>query len=721
MNVSTSPGESPVRLGILLVHGIGEQRRSDTLVNWLDTLIATINTGTKHRVSATVECADLAPPGSGNESAQAIVRIRGEGIDERWIVVEGWWAEAFIAPPFSQLVGWSFRAIPWALAMHAAQGLHRSDDVTDARERFLRTVGGVARAIFLLLLAPFIILLLAGLTLIGLIPSDTLRTSIGRFQRKLAATAGDSLVLLESPVRSAAMCSAVMSAFGRLERICSAAHCTRRAVVAHSQGATVSLEALTQLSRRSASDVEPAGHDDARTSRTVFITFGAGINKLGAMRWLSTHRLADLQRDERTGAQKGRDEKARDDDAVIERDPVLAACLGLLAMAGVGFWFWRLLATGQMTVTELWVIPAVWLGGSAIVGTVIELMKRLIDHHGKRHPWLKRSATGIVMAIFLTFVIGGIVAAERTDAPVMPFVLAGVLAIMLILTLRLTLSRRLQDEIKSTIDRPSNVDHWSDFWATADPVPNGATRTKVPDCPIGTRIWNEASVLRDHTTYWQNLDGFVLPVVRILARAAQSRWCDALPPEHVNINERSRWRVGWLRATRWPVAVAIALAVLQRAEELERARGSAGDAMSTLGIGEWLGRIPHAWMEIGVLGGAALLSAWIAYSIVVIVWRAWVGAEQAALLEHNAPNGTTVGLYLFGSAVMLLFAAAVYIGRTDWPTFIADWQHATLADGAVLVFGIALWGCVIVWLVAKWFPPPTAVSPGIVAERETAR
>ena len=118
-----------VALGILLVHGIGEQRRGDTLVSWLEAIVATINRGTLGKVTASVESAALER--RGDSPAQAAVRIRGDGVDERWILVEGWWAEAFSAPSFSQLVGWSFRAIPGALAMHAAQRFHRSSMRTE--------------------------------------------------------------------------------------------------------------------------------------------------------------------------------------------------------------------------------------------------------------------------------------------------------------------------------------------------------------------------------------------------------------------------------------------------------------------------------------------------------------------------------------------------------------------------------------------------------------
>jgi hypothetical protein len=690
---SISNGDAPVTLGILLVHGIGEQRRGDTLVTWLDTIIATINRGTRRQASASVEWAELVgPEADSNSAAHAVVRITSNGMGERWVVVEGWWADAFIAPPFAQLVGWSFRAVPWALAMHAAQRFYHSSD-PDAGHRWLRRAGAVLQAVVLLFLAPFIILLLALLALVGLIPSDKLRTSIGRIQRTLAATAGDSLVFLESPVRSAAMCSAVMSAFAKLDTLCRAAGCTRRVVVAHSQGATVSLEALTQLARTSRTETR---QDRAGTPGLFFITLGAGINKLGALRWLSTHSgLTD-------------EKKKPEEETLIERDPVRAACLGLLAMAGLGFWFWHLIATQQLTWTQFWAIPAGGFAASVIVGLLVTLMLRMNDRYADAYPWFRKLSIAVVVTVFAGMAIGGVAASEWYNLAVMPFYFAVMLVIALIATLRLTLSNDIQERIKKTIAPPSNVTAWRDFWATADPVPNGATLTSDANSPVGTRIWNEGSVLGDHTAYWQNRDGFVLPVVRILAREAQSTWCDALPPEHRNIDRRSRWRVAWLRTTRWLVPAAIALAVLQRASELERARASAGDALISIGIGEWLARIPHAWVPITVLGGAALLAAWIAYQLVRAFWRAWVSAEQDVLLDHNPPEGATIGLYVFGAAVLLLLAGAVYVGRTDWSTFRADWNRAELGDAASLVAVVVIWSSVIVWAVSKWFPPPTA-------------
>jgi hypothetical protein len=320
----------------------------------------------------------------------------------------------------------------------------------------------------------------------------------------------------------------------------------------------------------------------------------------------------------------------------------------------------------------------------------------------------------VVFVIFLAIIIGGIAVAERTDAPVIPFFFVWIVGGVLIGTLRLTLARELQERIKETIQSPASVTDWRDFWATADPVPNGATRSKTKDRPIGTRIWNEGSLLRDHTRYWQNRDGFVLPVVRILAAAAGSAWCEALPPEHVNINERSRWRVAWLTGVRWLVPLVVMLAVVQRAAELDAIRAGIGNVLNEIGIGQWLTRLPHSLTTLIVRAGAPLLSAWIAYLILRAFWHAWVNEEQNQLLEHHPPSGITVGLRVFAAAVMLVAAAAFFTARTSWLVVKSEWQYADLSGAAILVIALVMSSQVLVWLLAKACPPPSVLpsQPG---------
>jgi hypothetical protein len=185
--------DRPISLAVLLVHGMGEQRRGNTLVTWLDAIVATISAATRNRVSAEVEWADLGKrsDANGNTPAHATIRIRDDGVDESWLVVEAWWAETFVVPSFAQLVAWSFRAIPWTIVMHAAQRYRRRGAEGEGLFRWLARGWAAAQVLVTLFLAPFIVLALALLLLVGLIRIGTVRTTVGRLQRTLAASAGD--------------------------------------------------------------------------------------------------------------------------------------------------------------------------------------------------------------------------------------------------------------------------------------------------------------------------------------------------------------------------------------------------------------------------------------------------------------------------------------------------------------------------------------------------
>ena len=58
---------SPIALGLVLVHGVGEQGRGTTLLGWLDTIVGTVETATAGRVSVEVERAVL----GGGSAARA--------------------------------------------------------------------------------------------------------------------------------------------------------------------------------------------------------------------------------------------------------------------------------------------------------------------------------------------------------------------------------------------------------------------------------------------------------------------------------------------------------------------------------------------------------------------------------------------------------------------------------------------------------------------------
>jgi hypothetical protein len=101
---------------------------------------------------------------------------------------------------------------------------------------------------------------------------------------------------------------------------------------------------------------------------------------------------------------------------------------------------------------------------------------------------------------------------------------------------------------------------WIDFWSSYDPAPAGGL-----DPPPGVRLAddsratvNRMSILEDHGSYWDNDEGFVIPLIRELdtptGSAAESRFYRNPDLDTVRL-ERRRQRVGILALWRWIVTL----------------------------------------------------------------------------------------------------------------------------------------------------------------------
>jgi hypothetical protein len=97
---------------------------------------------------------------------------------------------------------------------------------------------------------------------------------------------------------------------------------------------------------------------------------------------------------------------------------------------------------------------------------------------------------------------------------------------------------------------------WIDFWSSYDPAPAGRL-----DPPPGVRLAddsratvNRMSILEDHGSYWDNDEGFVIPLIRELdtptGSASESRFYRNPDLDTVRL-ERRRQRVGILALWRW--------------------------------------------------------------------------------------------------------------------------------------------------------------------------
>jgi hypothetical protein len=266
-------------LGILFVHGIGAQRKGETLANsggalyrWLD--LARHRGGAGHVGRVTLDDARLVVPEDPSAPAHARLTLQSgdPGAPEAdWLLAESWWAESFGAPTFTDLAEWGLGIIPWTLGSHFGAHVQavwsaRTHNTTVLRWvgwfiRLVRSVTGLVASLFLSLgaLAAFAVMLV-----LALIPIAKVREWLGGVQRTLAASIGDSYIFIVRPLEAAAIVGQVRRDLAWLS-----SRCRTLVVIAHSQGAAVSYEA-----------VRPSRPENLR----LLFTFGSGLRKLEELR-----------------------------------------------------------------------------------------------------------------------------------------------------------------------------------------------------------------------------------------------------------------------------------------------------------------------------------------------------------------------------------------------------------------------------------------------------
>jgi hypothetical protein len=253
--------------GILLVHGIGEQRKSDTLLAFGDPLLSAIERwlssplhGTQPTSPGHVEIvtADLDPSGSDlSTPPHAVIRLTPAYTDatpQSWLVAENAWGTVVRQPRFGKLAGWLLTAGSWAVLSHALRSGAQSPN---GLVRSLSRVISVSVALVAMLLLQVAI---GALALLAVVPIPRLRAALSGLLLKLTGVLGDSYVLLESELQAAAIVSKAQRDLDWLSQRCRAV-----AVLAHSQGAAVAHRALRTT---------------APANVVLLVTFGSGLVKL---------------------------------------------------------------------------------------------------------------------------------------------------------------------------------------------------------------------------------------------------------------------------------------------------------------------------------------------------------------------------------------------------------------------------------------------------------
>lgn len=206
--------------------------------------------------------------------------------------------------------------------------------------------------------------------------------------------------------------------------------------------------------------------------------------------------------------------------------------------------------------------------------------------------------------------------------------------------------------ILTTVKKPPGL-RWIDLYASEDPVPNGPTRTDEANVPESVRIWNLGSFFADHTAYWDNIEGFVLRVIRACAETAESPWKVKIVWNTRLMEDRAAWRVNCLRFARWPVHLSwfiVGAAVwIQHKNEI----------WVPFTLPEWLPETGGSIARLAVLTAAVAVAWWISMSGIRLVWQRWVAAEHhAVLVGRDLKNLGFMGPFMVGIVVGIVFGVA---------------------------------------------------------------
>jgi pimeloyl-ACP methyl ester carboxylesterase len=402
-------------LGILFVHGIGAQQRGDTLLQFGEPLMQSVQQWLG-RDALVLSGTDIAPSTS-ERPAHTYATVTTHDAERRIFAAESWWAETFHPPHWWPMAAWLIFATPFVVfrAFDHRVGMvttnQRLDDPKRSRlRRAPRHIERVAKNVVSSTLVVVASIVIALLGIVAVIPA--VRRFILSAQTLLIRYIGDSYALLVG-AGGDAMVSRVERDLEWLEE----QKVKKVVIVAHSQGAAIVWRVLER---------RPA---DSRPIASL-VTLGQGIAKLRAVERMYNDR----------GKAIG---------AYLLR--IVAAAFSIGPLVLVLWWSW-------------FGVAAVVLCGNVLAALLIS--------------WARRILQRIV----------------RDDRKVFGTELAKMV-------------------------RAGKLRRWRDYFATSDPVPEG----KLPledlglDLGASVKMANLRSPFFDHTSYWQNAEGFRPAVLQELA------------------------------------------------------------------------------------------------------------------------------------------------------------------------------------------------------------
>jgi hypothetical protein len=502
--------EGKAEIGVLLVHGIGEQQRGETLLNlgepmvewierWLDR-VGMAWTGDfgqevpepyrRYRYGGRVRItqANVLPDAAETPPHVRFLMETGHSPDRaprsEWLIAESRWAASFPPPNPRDVIQWTMKILPMIIASAIAS--YRVFRVWWTRRRgsgkrsWARRAAGqvsffAALAVMAFVTSPIVLaldVLLIGLLLLTFIPIPAIQRYLDWVQFKLAAIIGDSYIFTESEMRKRAVVDRLLADLEWLEH-----RCQSITIVAHSQGAAVAYYALQERVLSQASSTL-AGRI------RLIVTFGSGLAKLEA--------LTENRRSRR-----------------------------------------------DFTDSPYQIV--------AFIGVPLAAITVLLLSFGGISPRY-----------------GGIVALA---------IAAVILLLMGLMTLSDT-SRGPERLFEEWGRRLGELDiHWIDVYASSDPVPGGPlVRAEAPEAesrepreptgPESHQVHNRGSLFSDHTTYQSNANEFIPLLVTSIAKhcACSLPLHDLTPKDTAAMAAAAtlrRYRVRFLQTRRWVILLSM--------------------------------------------------------------------------------------------------------------------------------------------------------------------
>jgi len=212
---------------------------------------------------------------------------------------------------------------------------------------------------------------------------------------------------------------------------------------------------------------------------------------------------------------------------------------------------------------------------------------------------------------------------------------------------------------------------WIDFYTASDPVPNGPIFNRAPPWLKSRRLWSKCSVFRDHSSYRENVHGFLAPLFQELAKLSGT--LAPLVEEHgLNLRAnlaRSRWRAGWLLGARvsalgftltivyayWSSMTSMGEAILRKDTLLERPMRRIGSGLQDI----WNALGLHDTVVVRVL--LILLLFFACYLPLLTLWQRWEHRDIVRAFRREAMDAGGLPGELFILLTCLLPAASIVI------------------------------------------------------------